>query len=299
MHLKQAAGYNDRTVFDVYRAATGWQLAAFKGQLLPADKFTPIWNKPTRKRKINTKTGVPTESFPVVRAQPTGEIFMMGTVQQDALHSTAYRKSAGLHMVSGTAVVSRLSPIGPVEDPGWAVNTLVATTYGDTELRSVNESQDTELDNYGHSFLLLPHDIDLQRHDTVELQILGARTNTFYVLNVYIDSGMISARVTESPDVRVNIVYVRVGSPVYDPNTGTNVPVETSFNVTAKVDPLGTDDQPSSDYSPARIKVMVKQAWFPGAPQNEDKFVYHGGTYTITSFDSDPEQEEWTMRATK
>ena len=294
MFLKSTAKYFDRTFFDVFYRNTGmWVSRGLKGQVKKADQFIEIWNRPTRKRQIHTAMGQPLEQSAVVRVEASGEIFMVGTVKVDVHSNYGYRQVAGLHKVTGVAVVTRRLPAGPPEDPGWAVSSTIATTFGDIELRSVIENQDVQFDNYGNMFLFLPHDVVLLRHDSVS--IVG---KDYFVLEPYADSGLQCARVTEEKDVRINFQISRKGEPVYDDATSsTTYPDRVTLNVTGKIEPMRDADTPNSDISNTDIKVMVKRGWMPFAPMLQDEVLWRGQVFTVVSIDEDAASEEWVMRA--
>lgn len=292
MDITQAAKYFDRQKFDAYNfGASAWVLAAFTGQLKSADTFVSIWNRPTRKRMLYTAPDqVPTST--VIRVPTTGEIFMVGTSQKDSIMDTSYRVVCGLHRVAGVAQVNRKTPVEVAGVKGWAVNALVRNSFGDVELRSVNESQDRELTNYGHFFLFMPSDEALQRHDTVTLN--GA---TYYVLEVYPDSGYITARVTANPDERVDFTYTSKGVETYNPATQSVSSADTLYNVTGKITPVSSEDVPNSEILKERVNVMLLESFISFEPKVADKLTYLGKTYTVEKVERNAILSEWYLVA--
>ena len=239
MDITQGAKFFDRQSFDSYNFSTSsWQLSVIKGQLKSSDKFVSIWNRPTRKRMLYSAPGQLQEAT-VIRVPSTQEIFMVGTSQKDSISNRAYREITGLHEISGFAQVLRKTPVVVSNIKGWAVESLVRTSFADVELRSVNESQDKELINYGHFFLFMPSDEPLKRHDSVRVyDTKTLTTQTYYVLEVYLDSGYKCARVTVKPDERINFTYISVGEQEYDDATQQVSSTDVTYNVTGKISPI-------------------------------------------------------------
>ncbi len=293
MDLSQAAAYFDLQSFDEYDFGVGdWNLSTIVGQLKLADKFVAIWNRPTRNRMIYVDhNNEPTSS--VVRVSNTGDILMLKTPQRDTHANDHYRTVIGGHLAAGVAVVKRLLPVGPPENPGWAVEATILTTFADVELRSVNENQDRELLNYGHFFLFLPANSGLQDHDTVELN-----GKEYYVLETYKDSGLDAARATSKPDERVNMVYTSVGVETYDPNTGENTSSTTNYNVTGKLTVKRIEEQENSDIPRTVVEVMIRKPFIGLVPKIGDKITFMGMTYTVNAVGENSLRDEWVLGAT-
>lgn len=287
MDIAQAAKFFDHPDFENYDFSSGTWIDAFSGQLKLADKFTTIWNRPTRKRNLYTAPDSPPTSA-VIRVIETGEIFMLGTGQHDVFQGGATRVVYGLHKTKGVATHRRLTP---TPGGGWATNELVQVTFGDVELRSVNENQDVELQHYGHYFMFLPSNSTVEDGDTVELDGL-----VYTLLEVYPDSGLVAARVSAKPEERVNVVYTVVGPSVYDPNTRTNTPTLTPYNVTAKIEPL-SESELQGEYSNAAIKFMVESKFITVSPKINDRITYSGKTYKVMGVDRDSVSAEWSVFA--
>jgi hypothetical protein len=296
--ISQVASFFDLQDFDAYDFnASAWLPAAFKGQLKLADKFLTIYNRPTRNRMIYVAPGQEPTS-PVIRVSNTGDIFMLKTPQRDSHANTHYRTVIGGHMPAGTAVVNRLLPIGPPEDPGWAVQAMVMNTFADVELRSVNENTDRQLLSYGHFIMLTPSNTDLQDHDTVTItDTTSGDVTTYYVLESYVDSGLQAARVTSQPDERVNMIYTSVGEPVYDPDQSANVRPETHYNVTGRITIKKIEEEENSDVPVRIVEVMVRKNFIGLIPKIGDKLTFQGRTFTIHSVGENALRDEWTLEA--
>lgn len=292
MDFVQASNYFDTLSFDSYDFTNNlWVIASFQGQLKRADDFISIWNRPTRKRMLYTS---PYQIIPssVVRVNTTGETFLVGHTAGDSLSNVHYRNLSGLHQVDGTATHRRKTPVEVSGVKGWAVESTVKTTFADVELRSVNEGQETQQLNYGNYFLFMPFDSDLRRHDTVELNSVR-----YYVLDVYLDSGMRCGRATVQPDERVNFTFSSVGAPVYNPATQTSSSTNTSYNVTGKIVPLLTQDIKNSDVIRDRVKVLLLESFISFTPKVGDSLTYLGTTYTVDIVQRDASLEEFVILA--
>lgn len=293
MDIVRAARAFDKQVFDEYNYTTSsWELATFTGQYKLADVFLSIYNRPGRKRMLYCAPDqLPTKT--VIRVPSTGEIFMVGNVQQDSYQNTAYRAVVGLHHSAvGPASVSRLTPAVTLGIKGWATSSLVRNTFADAEMRSVNERQDEELVNYGHYFLFLPSDEDLRRHDTVTIG-----SQVFYVLETYIDSGIIYARATIRPEERVNFVYTSVTSESHNVSTQVTSETTVTYNTTGKVVPLAAEDIPNSEVLSQWLRLMVLDSFISYTPKVNDRVTYLGEVFTIQKVERDSILDEWYLTA--
>lgn len=292
MDIVQAAAYFDRQDFDTYNFTTSsWELNVFKGQLKRADDFVSIWNRPTRKRMLYTANGVTINSS-VIRLPTTQEIYMVGHGFGDSFSNVHYRTVTGLHQALGEMQVHRKTPVEVLGVKGWAVNALVKTTFGDLELRSVNEGQEASLYNYGSFFLFSPPDTALLRHDTVTLGGV-----TYYVFEVYLDSGFCCARISSQPDERVDFVYTSVGTTVYNTATQTTSSTDVTYNTTGKVKPLLVQDLRNSDVVRDRIQVMIIDSFISYTPKINDKITYLGTVYKVEVVQRDAGLQEWILLA--
>lgn len=293
MDFAQVAAYFDNQDFDTYNFTSDtWDAATFQGQLKRADDFISIWNRPTRKRLLYTALGVTIPSA-VIRVPSTAEVFMTGHASGDSHANTNYRTLRTLHQAEGTAVQYRKTPVVNSGIKGWAVEATVDNTFADVELRSVNENQDMQLLNYGSFFMFMPSNTVLLKHDSVLLD--GKR---YYVLESYKDSGLVCARVTTTPDERVDFVYRSVSVYAYNPATQTAGKTYVDYNTTAKVRALSTEELKGSEISKDIIEVLILESFISYVPKLDDLIVYLGQTYTVTKVSRDPGLEEWRLLAT-
>lgn len=292
MDFSQSAAFFDLQNFDAYNFNTGsWASSAFKGQMKRADDFVSIWNRPTRKRMLFTHPDEEITSS-VIRVPSTGEIFMVAHTSGDTFKNVHYRNLSGLHQVLGTAVHRRKTPVVTAGVKGWAVESVVRNTFADFELRSVNESQEMQQLNYGSYFMFMPSDTYLQRHDTVELN-----SKRYYVLEPYLDSGLVCARVSLQPDERVNFVYTSKGAPSYNTSTQSVTSVDTPYNVTGKITPFIQQDLKNSDVIKDRVKVMILESFISFTPKINDVIAYLGTSYRVEIVQRDASLEEWVLVA--
>lgn len=292
MDISQVAAYFDLQSFDEFDFnSSSWLVNSFKGQLKLADKFIAIWNRPTRNRMIYVAPDQEPASS-VVRVSNTGDVLMLKTAQRDTHADNHYRTVIGGHLSAGAAVVKRLLPVGPPENPGWAVQAVILNTFADVELRSVNENTDRELLAYGHFFMFLPRGTGLMDHDTVVLN-----GKDYYVLETYIDSGLEAARVTARPDERVNMVYTSLGAPVYDENTSEMTRPETNSNVTGKITIRKIVEEENSEIPRKVVEVLVRKPFIGLIPKIGDKITFQGFTYVINSVGENSLRDEWLLGA--
>jgi hypothetical protein len=290
MDIFQTAKYFDIQSFDVYDFSNSvWKLAALEGQLKKTDTFTEIWNRPTRKRLLTCAPGQE-PSDPVIRVPDSGEVFMVGASHRDVWNGY-YRFIAGLHLVQGAAVIHRREPAGPSNNPGWAVDTVVATTFGDAELRSSSENKDQEIEHYGSYFLFLPINTVLHRDDVV---VIGGRS--YFVIEFYIDSGLISARATTEPDDRINVSYVSFGAETYDTSTQQNIRASATYNVTGRMKPLSEKRSKDENVTDLDLTFMVRRAWVGFVPKVDDTITYGGKTYRVVDVAQNALMDEWYLK---
>ena len=203
MDITQVAKFFDLLDFDVYSfSLNSWLPKAFKGQLKRADNFISIYNRPTRKRMIYTANGLIGGKFVIRVNKDPDTVYMVGASQKDLQQNVGYREVTGVHIARGSAVVRRLTPQTVSGKSAWATNEVILNSFADVEIRSVDDSQETRIDNYGHYFLTMPLNTALERQDTVELD------GTIYtILESYRDGGLLFARTVNTPEERKNFLY--------------------------------------------------------------------------------------------
>lgn len=290
MDIFQTARYFDDQGFDVWDFTNSvWLPNAVKGQLKKTDTFTEIWNRPTRKRLLTCAPGQEPSS-PVIRVPTTGEMFMVGASHKDSW-GKYYRFIAGLHLISGQAVLQRRAPVGPSNDPGWAVLSTVMTTFGDDELRSAEENQDRAIEHYGSYFVFLPINTPIVRDDIVTIN-----NRSYFILEWYIDSGLVTARATVEPDARIDFVYVSLGPEVYNTATQQNTRTQTPYNVTGRFKPTGAQEGKDENVLSSEAEIKILKSWIGVTPAINDLVQYAGKTYRVDSVEQNALQTEWYLK---
>ena len=292
MDLFMAAKYYDLVDFQNYNFSTSSWGTTFKGQLKRGDQFLSIYHRPTRKRMMYTDGVANFPSSPVVRVVTTGEVFMVGALQPDVHDNTHYRNIYSLTLPNGVAKVYRKAPVGPSNDPGWAVQSLVETTWADVELRSLNENEDTALLHNGHFVVTLPNNSIVEPLDTIEIG--GNLGQTYYILERYIDSNLVNARAVARDDELVNFVYKSHTGQTYANQTVTQT--YTNYNVTGRVAPVELEEQ-INGITANSIKVFIKTSWIGVIPKLKDVLVYGGQDFQVKTIKRDPLTTEWHIVA--
>jgi hypothetical protein len=290
MDITQTAKYFDIQSFDVYDFANSkWLSCVLHGQLKKTDTFTEIWNRPTRKRLLTCAPGEEPSS-PVIRVPESGEIFMVGASHKDVWDGY-YRFVAGLHLVQGPATVNRKTPVGSSNDPGWAVDAVIAETFGDAELRSASENKDDEIEHYGSYFLFLPINTAIQRDDSVSIN-----GRTYFVLEFYVDSGLMCARVTVAPDDRINVTFVSFGAETYDTSTQQNIRASATYNVTGRMKPLSEKRSKDENVADLKLTFMIRKAWIGVTPKVDDQIFYAGKGFKVLEVAQNALMDEWYLK---
>lgn len=290
MDIFQTARYFDTQNFDYFDFTNNvWVTTAFKGQLKKTDTFTEIWNRPTRKRLLSCAPDQEPQS-PVIRVPESGEIFMVGASHKDVWDGY-YRFIAGLHKIRGSAIVRRRAPVGPSNDPGYAVESVVINTFGDCELRSADENQDREIEHYGSYFMFLPINTSLNRDDSVEIS--GVR---YFVLESYVDSGLMCARATSQPDDRIDAIFVSLGAETYDTNTQQSTRTPTSYHVTGRVKPLHAELSNDENILATELTFLIKKSWIGVEPKIDDKLTIGSKTNRVIDVAQNSLLDEWYLK---
>ena len=293
MNFVTLSKHFDRLDFDTYDFGNAtWDSKTFKGQLKLADKFVTLYNRPTRKRMLYTAKGVElTATVMRVTANPD-DVYMVGTGQSDFHENTKYRQVTGTHLASAPAVVRRLTPAESGGKSIWATNETVITTWADIEMRSVDESQERQIDNFGHYFLIMPRDTPLERQDTVEHNSV-----VYTVLETYLDAGFLMARVTNLPEERKNFVYSQKLAQVYNIATQRNETTYEVYQCTAKVTPTLSESTAFNDEK-EMIRVMFHDRFISFEPKIQDQITFNGFKYEVARVQRNSILSEWYVLAT-
>lgn len=292
MDLRQVADRFQQDQMDAYDfSGTAWILNAFKGKI----KFSPesfgVNDLSSKKRMLFTQaTGRPQSS--VIRNQVLNEIYLVENPQGDVLSGQQYQTVYNIHRAIGGAQLSRKQPLGPSDDPGWAINNQVQNTFADVEFQRVPMDQETTVNQYGLYIVYLPSNCPARDHDTVEV---GGQT--YYLFEVYADQGLKVARATNKPDLRRNIVYTVVTNTAYDPSILSPGKTQTNYNVTAQIEPIDIEDTSAGNLLKDAIKVLIDTAWIGVVPKVNDKLTFGGKIYVVAKITQNMILDQWVLIA--
>lgn len=289
MDLVMAARFFDLEEFENYDFVTETWGTEFLGQQKRADQFLSIYHRPTRKRMlyVDGVDNKPTSS--VIRVKSTQEIFMVGSIQPDIIDNEHYRSVYSLTKPNGPAMVYRKSPVGPSNDPGWAIADLVEKTFADVELRTMTEQEDSSLLHHGHVIVTLPTDSAVEPLDTI--YIGGLLGQEYYILERYVDSNLVNARAVARQDEFSDMVYKHyTGQSYANQQVVKNF---TSYNVTGRARQVAKEELQDGITSDS-YKVFFKASWFPTiVPTLNDEIVIGGTPYQVKKYLKDPLTTEW------
>lgn len=294
MDLFQAAKRFDLLTVEQFDfASNSWTGPRIKAQLKRGDQFLSIYHRPTRKRMLFTSPDQ-APSSPVIRIKRTGEIFMVGALQEDAHADVHYRNIYALTKPHARATIIRKIPQGPADNPGWAVPVVVQKTWADVELRSLTEDEDKSVYHHGHVVITTPSNSPLQPHDTIVIG--GLLGQEYYVLERYVDSSLVNARAVARGDERIDIVYRQHTGETYDPASGMVLQSYTNRNVTARISPVA-EEELKGDIVRDSIKMMVAASFIGIRPRMNDKITYQGHDYKVVKIDHNPLEDEYYVWA--
>lgn len=291
MDIRQASVYFDTVQFQNYDfASETWTGSTFVAQFKESDDFLTIYNAPTRKRMLYCAPGQRPTS-PVVRLLTTGEVFMVGALQEDtSFHNTHYRDVYSLHKPQAEAVIIRKTPEGPPSNPGWAIERVVQRTFADVQLRSLDENDSNKVFTHGHMIVILPSNTTLEPHDVV--RVSGQMGQDYFVLERYMDSFLVGARAVARGDDRSDIVYRQHTGDLYVAQN--NIKQYTNRNVTARIKYLGLDEG-FEDLSRNAIQAMVRADFLGVTPRIDDVLIHEGREYTAKNIVRDVSSSEWQI----
>ena len=284
MNLRKVAASFETTQFDAYNEGSDtWTACAMAGKVMPLDRFLSNFNRPTKRRSLGVSpTAVPPDSN-TLRVPATGAIYMMGELRKDSQSSVAYDQVGILHRSTTLGTINRRAPAGPAEDPGWLVETEIASHYMDMELRSASEIDEHEQRYDGSYFAVMPPHAQMQSWDR-----LNADGFDYIVQVQYMDSGFRFARVVNRIDPRKDFVYNSQGGTAgYDPSTRIVTDGFTAYNVTGFALGQGLTESRESSTQDADLVVIVDQANIGVVPTPRDELTWDGQAYKVTKVEED------------
>ena len=292
MDIGQAANFFNKDRFDAYDFVSKlWDIGAVEGKLKYAPESFSVNDLATRKRMLFTVPGMSPNSS-VIRAQNLDQIFLVEGEKGDLFNNEHYRSMYNLHQAMGAAEVWRRAPVGPANDPGWALSTKIEDTFADVGFDRVPTDQERVVHQYGLHTVYLPSDSQVARQDTVVL--LG---KIYFLFDVYQEQGLMVARATVRPDPRRNIIYRVITPGVYDPVTMTPGSTSTNYNVTAQIDPIDMSELSEMNILKDSIKVLIDVLWIGVTPKINDEIVALGKTYKVEKITQNTILDQWEIIA--
>lgn len=294
MRLKRFTRAREWVVFEVL-TASGW-VSGFSGRLTPVDRFLSNFNKPLRRRMLFTDPNTPLPDSNVFRDPLSGEIFIAGQSRYDNDGDELYQRVTVCHSVTGDSAdllpLRRKAPVGPIGDPGWLVESVIAEVYGDFELRATAEADGANNETFGLYFLHLPMGTGAKAYDFITFKGQPYRIDA-----VYYDSGFEVARVSQRKDDRQDLVFKLAALPTYNRQTGeVESQGETLANVTATVKAYSDVRDTKEVDSAGTLTVFVDEANIGFEPKTGMKLEYYGTHYECKRVVRDSETSQWVLR---
>lgn len=171
------------------------------------DRFLSIYNRPVRRRQVTHEATATPPATGVLRNPADGAMYLVGSERNDTLANTLIEGVTTLHLIDGTSfyaeVVRRQRAAGSLDsDPGWLEEVSLGSFYFDLELRTVSEERGSEA-VYTSQFFCFTNCSTLQENDYINL----ADGRKLRVQSPYTDAGFYTARATDTPDLRKDIVF--------------------------------------------------------------------------------------------
>jgi len=271
--------------------------AAFQARIDLTDRFLSNFNKPTRRRMLFADNEVVFPESRTFRHPGTKDVYLLGITRQDALEGNPYLGLTICQLVtdvpggsSGLATVTRRVPLGPADNPGWLVDTVVAKAFIDLEFRtSANEpdTTDVKIENF---YAYLPINVVCQAWDFVELH-----GNRYRVVDTFSDSGLSGLRIDDEEDTRIDMV-MKVSDRVYDKTSDTYINGQQSYNVTGVMENYH-DYALWNNESQPYIDVYFEAEHLPfEPPANKTKIMVEGRERTVESVHTQPGRRQYKLR---
>lgn len=240
MHLKRIALKHANEPMDAWDPVTeSWVANSFNARIDITDRFLSNFNRPTRMRMMLHDDKAKLPASQAIRHPGTHDVYIMGTTRKDARKGAPYVALTLLRLVTevpggsaGLATVTRKEPVGPANDPGWLVETVVGKEWIDTEFLSSSEERqatDLRIERY-NAFSTLNADIK----DWDFITVAGKKHR---VLDTFADSGLYGLRLDQEEDLRRDFVLKVAGTRTMNKVTHQwDSTPELSFNVTGVIE---------------------------------------------------------------
>lgn len=247
------------------------------------DRFLSNFNRPLRRRMLHHAPDAALPASRTLRVVATQEVYLVGQRREDSDIGSQYHALSVCHLVTdegpnssaGLATVRRNAPVGPANNPGWLVESVIGSHYVDIEFRTSLNEQDLEQERRESFIMWLPRDSDLRPHDFVDLH-----NRSYRVTDVYPDSGFMMARIDEEEDYLVDLVIKVNDGTVYDPNLRKYVATPQAYNVSGlltSVNDFGAWVSDSEDY----ISLAINEDHIGFRPKSGMVIQYDGVERTV------------------
>lgn len=292
MDLRRVANKFETTAFDVFNETTLlWETGTLTGKVMPIDRFLSIFHRATRRRSIGISPSSAIPAHHTIREPLTGKAYIMGLIRGDVKDGAYYDRVGILHGVDVLGQVHRKAPVGPANDPGILVDSVIGSHYMDVELRSASES-DEGVENFeSHFFLTAPYHSDLMPWDFITYE-----GESYQVQVPYVDSGMRMARVVKRDDPRVDVVFhKKSGTSGYDPATQTVTTGIVDYQISGFFRGFGLADVDGVAVSSGDVQFVVQTDHIGVYPTNQDQLTWRGNKYNIAAVQEDFLSKHYTL----
>ena len=268
-----------------------------KGRLFAADRFTPIYHRPSSRKFATLQTDAIPDSY-VVKRDLTGEIYLVSEILHTEMlqNDRIYDRLRVMHSVSNPsgakASYHAAAVSGTGDDLGFVSLATAVDCYLDTELHSIIDERETE--SASLSRFLVTHSANVAPEPGDYLQI---GSDYHLVLTAYSDGGFHNARTIRQPVAYVDVVYSRyMGTGGYNPTTGVVTQATTDYNVSGLVgDHISTGLSSSNDPVDRTLTFYIFFRHIGITPKLGDTITYDGTSYIITTVSPQHNSQQWQL----
>lgn len=299
MNLKKAALRWCKEPIEAWDPVTEtWTQDYFRGRVDLMDRFLSNFNKPTRRRMLFAAHDAPFPPSLIIRHPGTKDVYIIGAKRQDARAGNPYVGMTILQLCtdepgtsSGYAELHRRVALGPANDPGWLVDTVIGKTFVDTEFRTSSDQEEAHDLKIENLLFYIPRTIELKAWDYIHFH--GGK---YRVIDSFPDSGFSSGRIDEQEDTRVNFKLIVKGNESYDDETGRWLKDDVTYNVTGVVlrdEKFALWASQSQDY----VTVYIDEKNIGVVPEpNLMSLVADGVTRVIRQVSTQAGTAQWELR---
>lgn len=239
MDLKRIALWKANQPMDGWDPVTEtWVPNAFLARIDLTDRFLSNFNRPTRMRMLFSADDTVFPESRVFRHPVTLDVYILGTTRKDTIDGSPTVALTLCRLATDTpggtagyATITRKVVMGPPNDPGWLVDTVLAKSWIDTEFLSSSQepgTTDLQIERYN---AFLPLSVQPREWDFITLH--GVRHR---VVDTFADSGLFALRIDHEDDYRKDFYLLVQGKRVVDRSTQQYVQEQArSYQVTGMV----------------------------------------------------------------